>query len=59
MQQRDEGTRLIMQPQGGSLLAQIEQDVLDDENLLGAALRRCMLLGSRTGRHGRCTPASY
>ena len=39
MHQRDEATRLTMQPQGGSLLAQIEQDVLDDEKPLGAALR--------------------
>ncbi len=31
--------RLIVQPQGGCLLAQIEQDVLDDEKPLGAALR--------------------
>jgi hypothetical protein len=38
-----------MQPQGGNLLAQIEQDVLDDDKPLGSALRRCMLLGSRTG----------
>ncbi len=44
--------RLIMQPQGSGLLAQIEQDVLDDEKPLGAALRRCMLLGSRTGSSG-------
>jgi hypothetical protein len=30
-------------------LSQIEQDVLDDGKPIGSALRRCMLLGSRTG----------
>ncbi len=35
--------------QGTGLLSQIEQDVLDEGKPLGAALRRCMLLGSRTG----------
>jgi hypothetical protein len=30
-------------------LGQIEEDVLDEEKPIGAALRRCMLLGSRTG----------
>jgi hypothetical protein len=44
--------RLITQPQGGSLLGQIELDVLDDDKPLGSALRRCMLLGSRTGSSG-------
>jgi AbiTii len=34
---------------GGGLLSQIEQDVLDEGKSIGSALRRCMLLGSRTG----------
>lgn len=38
-----------MQGQGVGLLSQIEQDVLDERRPLSAALRRCMLLGSRTG----------
>jgi hypothetical protein len=41
--------RLSTQDQGTGLLSQIEQDVLDEGKPLGAALRRCMLLGSRTG----------
>jgi hypothetical protein len=41
--------RLSTQRQGIGLLSQIEQDVLDEGKSLGAALRRCMLLGSRTG----------
>lgn len=38
-----------MQAQGAGLLGQIEEDVLDEGKPLSAALRRCMLLGSRTG----------
>jgi len=38
-----------MQSQGAGLLGQIEQDVLDEDKPFSAALRRCMLLGSRTG----------
>ncbi len=38
-----------MQNQSTGLLSQVEQDVLDDGKPIGAALRRCMLLGSRTG----------
>ena len=38
-----------MQTQGTGLLGQIEEDVLDEGKPLSAALRRCMLLGSRTG----------
>src|SRR6266487_3176207 len=38
-----------MQGQGTGLLSQIEQDVLDDGKPLGTALRKCMLMGSRTG----------
>jgi hypothetical protein len=40
---------LNTQGQGTGLLTQIEQDMLDEGKPLGAALRRCMLLGSRTG----------
>src|SRR5450755_3549782 len=49
MQHEGEGMRLSTQRQGIGLLSQIEQDVLDEGKSLGAALRRCMLLGSRTG----------
>jgi hypothetical protein len=55
VQQRDEGMRLIMQPQGSGLLAQIEQDVLDDEKPLGRILsgRSSTPLPQTTGRsHG-------
>ena len=40
---------LSVQGRRAGLLSQIEQDVLDDGKPIGSALRRCMLLGSRTG----------
>ena len=40
---------LSVQGRCAGLLSQIEQDVLDDGKPIGSALRRCMLLGSRTG----------
>jgi hypothetical protein len=41
--------RRSVQTQGTGFLGQIEEDVLDEGRPLSAALRRCMLLGSRTG----------
>ncbi len=45
---------LSVQGRRAGLLSQIEQDVLDDGKSIGSALRRCMLLGSRTGSSQLC-----